>query len=118
VGLAPSKDRGIVIPITDKRHRPPHYWKAEQDELRAVLFLKRVLEDQTIRKVFQNGLYDIVVLYRYWGIKVQGFEEDTMLLHHALQPEALKRLDFLGSCYTDEGAWKADHREGTWKRDA
>ena len=29
-----------------------------------------------------------------------------MLLHHALQPESLKALGFLGSLYTDEGPWK------------
>lgn len=32
--------------------------------------------------------------------------DDTMLLHHALQPEALKSLGYLGSIYTDEGNWK------------
>ena len=31
---------------------------------------------------------------------------DTMLLHHALQPKSPKGLDYLGSVYTDESAWK------------
>jgi hypothetical protein len=32
--------------------------------------------------------------------------DDTMLLHHSLQPESLKGLGFLGSLYCDEGPWK------------
>jgi hypothetical protein len=65
-----------------------------------------VLESPTPRKLFQNGLYDIAFLWRAYGIKVMGAEHDTMLLHHALQPESLKGLGFLGSIYSDEGAWK------------
>ena len=53
------------------------------------------------------------------GIKVYGAVEDTMFAHHALQPEMLKGLEFLGSVYTDEGSWKSDHRRTkTIKRDA
>ena len=29
-----------------------------------------------------------------------------MLAHHALQPEMIKDLGFLGSVYTDQRAWK------------
>ena len=43
---------------------------------------------------------------------MRGAEEDTMLLHHALYPESLKGLGFLGSIYCDEGAWKG-MRKGT-----
>ena len=63
-------------------------------------------------KIFQNGLYDISFLWRAYGIGVRGAEEDTMLLHHALYPESLKGLGFLGSIYCDEGAWKG-MRKGT-----
>ncbi len=63
-------------------------------------------DDASIPKLFQNGLYDIAFLYRSMGIKVMGASEETMLAHHALQPEMIKDLGFLGSVYTDEGAWK------------
>jgi DNA polymerase I-like protein with 3'-5' exonuclease and polymerase domains len=78
------------------------------------------LEDQAIRKVFQNGLYDIAFLWRSYGIKTLGGAEDTMLLHHALQPEALKGLAFLGSVYTNHGPWKSERKTSTEtiKRDA
>jgi hypothetical protein len=42
-----------------------------------------------------------------------------MLLHHALQPESPKGLDFLGSVYTEEASWKLMRPRGkqTIKRD-
>ena len=47
-----------------------------------------------------------------------GAAEDTMLLQHSLQPESLKGLGYLGSLYTDFGAWKVDHKNSqTIKRD-
>ncbi len=33
-----------------------------------------------------------------------------MLLHHALQPESLKGLGYLGSVYTDHGSWKQERK--------
>ena len=43
-----------------------------------------------------------------------------MLLHHALQPESPKGLDYLGSIYTNEAAWKLTVRmkhKGTIKKE-
>jgi hypothetical protein len=51
------------------------------------------------------------------GIRVMGLEEDSMLLNHALQPESLKSLGYLGSVYSDEGTWKNMRKEHTTKRD-
>jgi DNA polymerase I-like protein with 3'-5' exonuclease and polymerase domains len=69
-------------------------------------YLRSLLENPDIAKLFQNGLFDVAVLFRSMGIRVARAEEDTMLLHHALQPESLKSLGFLGSVYLDEGGWK------------
>lgn len=51
---------------------------------------------------------------------VRGATHDSMLLHHALQPESLKALGFLGSVYINERAWKVERKgqENTIKRDA
>jgi len=64
-------------------------------------------------------MYDVAFLWRSYGIKTFNFREDTMLLSHALQPESLKGLGFLGSVYTDHGPWKSE-RKGvqTIKRDS
>lgn len=117
IGFAPSSGVGIVIPFTDRRKRGGNYWLSVSDELLAWVFIKRILENPSIHKLFQNGLYDITFLFRAYGIKVAGAEEDTMLLHHALQPEALKGLGYLGSVYTDEGSWKSMRKVETVKKD-
>lgn len=106
VGFAPGPSRAIVIPFADARRKTRSYWASERHEHAAWLFIQRVLADEDINKLFQNGMYDIAFLWRAYGIKVMGATEDTMLLHHSLQPESLKGLGFLGSLYTDEGSWK------------
>ena len=106
IGFAPSERVALVIPFTDSRRRHKSYWPDRESERAAWGFVSDLLGDAGIKKLFQNGMYDIAFLWRAYGIKVMGAEHDTMLLHHALQPESLKGLGFLGSIYTDEGAWK------------
>ncbi len=110
IGLAPSPRLGIVIPFLDTRRKGRCYWPSTRDEQQVWRLVADVLADRSISKIFQNGLYDIAFLWRAYRVKVVRAEHDTMLLHHALHPEALKALGFLGSIYTEEGAWKADHR--------
>jgi DNA polymerase I-like protein with 3'-5' exonuclease and polymerase domains len=88
------------------------------DERSAWGFIREIMADREIKKVFQNGLYDIAFLYRSVGIKVRGAEHDTMLMHHSLQPESLKGLGYLGSIYTDERAWKYMRTSTTIKQEA
>lgn len=118
IGFAPNPSVALVVPFYDSRRRGRNYWATPEAERQAWRFARRILEDGSIKKVFQNGMYDIAFLWRSCRIKVLGAEHDTMLLHHAMQPESLKSLGFLGSCYTQgESAWKADHKAGTLKRD-
>lgn len=117
IGFAPSPRHALVIPIHDARRKGKSYWPSAGDENKAVGFVRRVLTERSIRKVFQNGLYDIAFVWRVWHIPIYGAVEDTMLLHHALQPEALKGLGYLGSIYTEEGSWKSERKTATIKRD-
>lgn len=117
IGFAPSREVAIVIPFRDSRVRSRSYWKDPRTEREAWDRIRDILEDVRIRKLFQNGLFDVAFLWRSVGIRVLGAAEDTMLLHHALQPESLKSLGFLGSCYCDEGAWKTMRKTETIKRD-
>lgn len=119
IGFAPSTNRALVIPFLDARKLGRSYWPTPGHEAKAWKFVRQVLENKKIKKLFQNGLYDIAFIWRSTGIKIYGAEHDTMLLAHAQQPEALKGLGYLGSLYTDEGAWK-DMRKvtDTIKRDA
>lgn len=109
IGFAPSTDRALVVPFVDNRvtveGRRGSYWPNLQDECKAWAFVRRVLA-LPCGKSGQNTLYDIHFLWRNYGIPVKNYEEDTMLLHHALQPESPKGLGFLGSVYTNHAAWK------------
>ena len=103
VGLAPSADLAIVIPFVTEDG--DSYWPTLGDEKGAWQGLWRILTDPKIPKLFHNGMYDIQWLWRA-GLPVANASEDTMLLHHALYPELPKKLEFLGSVYTQERAWK------------
>ena len=104
IGFAPSKARTLVIPIWDSTKLDNSYWM-EYDEQRVWEWIRAICA-LPAAKVFQNGLYDLHYLWRGYGIAVANCKHDTMLLHHALQPEVQKSLAFLGALYTDEVAWK------------
>jgi len=122
IGFAPGPSSAMVIPFRDNRRRDPGgcmgcYWPTHEAEVLAWRFVRRVLSLPQ-PKVAQNGLYDINFLWTRYGIPVVNFEDDTMLLHHALQPESLKGLGFLGSVYTNESSWKLlNRRDPTAKRE-
>lgn len=119
IGFAPRRDLSLVVPFDDARAKGRSYWQSAKDERQCWEFVRAILEDAEVPKVFQNGLYDIAFLLRSYGIGVRGATHDTMLLHHALQPEALKGLAYLGSIYTDHGPWKSERKgDETIKRDA
>jgi uracil-DNA glycosylase len=119
IGFAPSASLALVIPFDDSRAKGGCYWATKELEAKCWGLIRRVLEEPTIPKLFQNGIYDIGFLMRSYGILTQGAKEDTMLLSHARQPESLKGLGYLGSIFTDHGSWKAMRKEAdTLKRDA
>lgn len=103
IGFAPSTQVALNIPFINPQQRDGNYWRTRNEEREAWKFVKRLCE--THPGIFQNGLYDMNYLWRVYGIRCLP-KDDTMLLHHALQPEMEKGLGFLGSVYTDEPAWK------------
>lgn len=119
IGFAPSTQVALVIPFIDKRKPNRSYWATLKEELLALDFVKQLLYDTSLPKRMQNGIYDVAVILRYWGFKVLAAQDDSMLIHHALQPESLKSLGFLGSVYTDEGSWKGMRKSmmDDYKRD-
>lgn len=118
IGFAPRRDLALVIPFLDTRKPGRSYWATAEAERRCWELIRAVLEDSAVKKIFQNGLYDMAFLLRSYGVRTLGASEDTMLLHHALQPESLKGLAFLGSLYTSHGPWKSERKGNTTiKRD-
>ncbi len=122
IGFAPGPASAIVVPFRNIRQcdsggRMGCYWATHEAEVVAWRFVRRVLSLPQ-PKLAQNGLYDINFLWTRYGIPVVNYEDDTMLLHHALQPESLKGLGFLGSVYTNESSWKLmNRRDPTVKRE-
>lgn len=102
IGFAPNPHSALVIPLF--RGHNQSYWSTLDEERAALGYVRRWLKLKPC--VFQNGLYDMSVLWRYYGLALGHPTEDTMLMHHAWQPELEKGLGFLGTLYTDEVSWK------------
>lgn len=117
IGFAWSKEHAFVIPIFDNSKADRSYWNHNEEPV-VWSWIRRIC-GLPVPKVFQNGLYDLHFLWRRYGIATANCADDTMLLHHALQPEVQKGLGFLGSIYTDEPAWKMmrPRGKGTIKRE-
>lgn len=119
VGVAPSPDRALVVPFFDEEQKDGNYWRTPREEYIAWDFIRRLCNTPGKRVFGQNFSYDAQYLWRQMGIPVSQWTDDTMILHHAMQPEMAKGLGFLASLYTDELAWKfmvkhrkADDRSG------
>lgn len=111
IGFAPSKEDAYVIPFIDYTRPGNSYWNRLSDELAAWHHVRRICALPK-PKHGQNFLYDMQYLWRVYGIPVRDVTHDTMLMHHAFQPESQKGLGFLGSVYTDEPAWKLARPRG------
>ena len=103
-----------LVPDHDMLTEREQWW---MDELKAWAWVRRMCALPNSTKVGQNFMYDLNFLWTKYGITIGGELEDTMLMHHAMQPEMQKGLGFLGSIYTDEAAWKFMRHNETVKRE-
>lgn len=110
IGFGTSRSLALVIPFVDHRMADKSYWRTTIEEIEAWKWVQKFL-NLPQPKIFQNGLYDTQYL-RKVGLTVKNCLEDTMLLHHAMHPELLKGLGFMGSIYTAEPAWKLMRKRG------
>lgn len=108
---------GISIPFWDRRKPDGNYWPTAEVEQKVFRIVEGWLKSPN-PKLLQNAQYDLQYIWKTWGIPVGGVIEDTMLMHHALQPELPKDLGFLGSAYTDEVAWKDMRKQAHLKAKA
>lgn len=116
ISFAPTPDRAIVAPFFSEAKPDGNYWPTLELEMQALMWVSRQCRKKKLI-VGQNIIYDMRYLWEVYGIPCIHQEDDTMLLHHALQPEMEKGLAFLGSIYTDEPAWKIARKETLKKED-
>lgn len=110
LSFASSPRFSIVFPFTDDRKPDWNYWSSVEEEVYAWKAVKKLCENPSIKKILQNGVYDIQYLWKVMNIKTLGFRDDTMILHHCLYSELPKSLGFMGSVYTNEQSWKLMRR--------
>lgn len=83
---------------------------ASSEQVRIYQALKAFLENPSIPKVLQNGLYDAFVLWWKWKIVVRGIVHDTMLSGWEHFPELPKGLGTQTSIWTREPYYKSDRK--------
>lgn len=102
-GFAWSESDAIVIPLltTDKQE----YYKGS-DRNRVSNALKRLYREG--RFMFQNGVgYDVPLLRaRGWQFPIENLTLDTMVEHHAINPESPHNIGFISSIYGKQPYWK------------
>lgn len=102
-------DRAYCIPFWE----PPaqRYWPDTRSEIEAWNLVREILQSPG-RKILHNGAFDLQYLWRGMGIPTRGDIEDTMLLHHALEPELPKGLGQLAATYLNIPEWKTRSSNG------
>ena len=106
VGFASSDRLAFTIPFSVGGKS---YWSNAESEVKAWELVRDICKRFKI--VGQNFTYDMQYLWKVAGIPVPGFHGDTMLQHHALQPEMEKSLGYLASLYTNAPRWKHMRKE-------
>lgn len=96
IGFAKSVDRAFVIPLS----------RMLDSELPSAYRLINRILSSPVKKVAQNGNFDITYLAHFYRIKTLNFWWDTMLAFHAMYSNLPKGLDMLASIFTEEPYWK------------
>jgi DNA polymerase I-like protein with 3'-5' exonuclease and polymerase domains/uracil-DNA glycosylase len=105
IGFANSPAVAFTIPLIKRGYL---VWSAQEE---AIIWneISKIFLDLRIEKDFQNGGFDLVILGRYYGLRVaNGSYGDTMWMHQAAFPYLSKGLDLLCSIYTLEPYYKED----------
>lgn len=108
IGFAPEPDYAFVVPFIEAGKTA---WPLSQ-EAQLHQAISEVFLNPNVRKVFQGGAYDLSILGRYYGYRLDSSQnhEDTMLCHHASYPYIPKGLETLCSIYTWEPYYKDEGR--------
>jgi len=95
---------GVTLPLLSQYSLP--YWKQEEyDEI--FNLLKDFLENPNIKKIAQNGKFDLQQC-RAHNIIVQNFYADTLLMHYCINENIDHGLKMLAWLYTDYGGYEEE----------
>lgn len=112
IGIAYHPNKAFVIPF-----RGPNgdsYWSID-DEIKVWKLLAPYLENPSLEKVWQNGLYDRFVIQHSYHIVCRGNTDDTMLQWHEKYCELPKGLDMQTSLLTREPYYKHERKSDSWE---
>jgi DNA polymerase-1 len=101
IGFAKSPNKAYVLPLS----------RMLDSELPAAYRLIDRIMRSPVKKVAQNGNFDITFLAHFYGICVKNFYWDTMLCWHSMFSTLPKGLDFLNSLFTNEPYWKDEGKD-------
>lgn len=71
----------------------------------------RILANPKIKKVFQNGNFDMVSLHIN-RIPCSRVDFDTLIAHRIVAPQVAHDLGFLAACFFAAPRWKSEHKVG------
>ena len=111
-GYEDGKTNVAVLPLYN--HDPEGTdWKlkntwSKTDREKVTQFLKVIFEDPNIPKIAHNIKYDMCVLRKHMGLKVNGFLFDTLLMHHLLWEHPPHDLEYLADIELDTGDYSKE----------
>lgn len=100
--VVPHEDACLYVALETPTHASVH---DEPTELGIFSWLNSLARRTDLTWIMQNATYDLTYLDAY-GIHPLGHIYDTMLVHHAWQPEWEKSLGFMAAMHLKGRAWK------------
>ena len=80
------------------------------DAIESIYRTSALLNDLSIPKTYQNGVYDCA-WHLYYGLPVRNYAYDTMSMWWSIYPDLPRRLDFISSILLDDYQyWKGDRK--------
>lgn len=102
--IATSPNDAFIVPLRNMNNTP--FWSTVEEEAEIWRLTAAVLGDESIKKITQNGMYELFVFALRHKILVRGLEEDTMYKMWEIFCELPKGLDFIASMFTEEPYYK------------
>ncbi len=112
ISFSCNPDFAYVVPFA--HYDGSSFW-GEEEEIRAWVLVRSIIENEEVKKIAQNGTYDFYALAFGLGICVEGYEHDTIIAWWELYPEMKKGLATQVSILTNEPYYKPDKAHGGLK---